>query len=164
MGNVGGVACDGIVAVVFDAELFQTLDKRVGGSLSGILRDHDAADKEPKRLEGVHQTQAVVIISDAEVAANLVFLYVIGIDCNDDLHIVLELLKHADLAVGLKAGQHAGGMKIIEQLTAELKVQFAAELGDALADMLGLHCQILVIIKSNFCHRRKHLFFRKFRK
>ena len=164
MGNVGGVACDGIVAVVFDAELFQTLDKRVGGSLSGILRDHDAADKEPKRLEGVHQTQAVVIISDAEVAADLVFLYVIGIDCNDDLHIVLELLKHADLAVGLKAGQHAGGMKIIEQLTAELKVQFAAELGDALADMLGLHCQILVIIKSNFCHRRKHLFFRKFRK
>ena len=51
-----------------------------------------------------------------------------GIDGNDDLHIVLELLEHPDLAVRRKARQHPGGVVIIEQLAAEFQIQLAAEL------------------------------------
>ena len=39
-------------------------------------------------------------------------------------------------------------MVIIKKLAAEFKIQFAAELGNSLFYMSGLHIQILVIIKA----------------
>ena len=36
------------------------------------------------------------------------------------------------------SGQHPAGVEVVKQLAAELQVQLAAELGDALLDVLGL--------------------------
>ena len=69
---------------------------------------------------------------------------------DDDLKYSM-LLKHADLAVGLEAGQHARGVKVVEEL--------AAELADALADMRGLHGKVFVVIKTDLSHRKKHPIF-----
>ncbi len=49
-----------------------------------------------------------------------------------------SLGQHADLAVRLEAGQHPAGVEVVKELAAELQVQLAAELVDALLDVLGL--------------------------
>ena len=139
VGNIRGIARDGVVTVVLHAERIEALQKGIGGGLAGILRDHDAADIQPQRAESVHQTQAVVVVADTEVTAQLVLFNVVRADRDHDLHIVAQLLEHADLAVGLKTGQHTRGMKVVKELAAELQIQFPAEERDALANMLRLH-------------------------
>ena len=157
VGNVGGVAGDGVVAVVAHAQRVEALNEGVRRALSGVLRDAHAADIQPQRTERVDQAQAVVIVGDAEVAAHLVLLNVVRADHDDDLRIVAQLLEHADLAVGLEAGQHARSVKIVKQLAAEFKIQLAAELADALADVRGLHGEVFIVVKTNRSHRKKHL-------
>ncbi len=156
MGDVGGVARNGVVQVVAHAQRVETLDKGVRRVLPRVLRDAHAADVQSQRAERVDQAQAVVIVGDAKVAAHLVFFNVAGVDGDDDLHIVAQLLEHADLAVGLEAGQHARGVIIVEQLAAEFQIKLAAELADALADVRGLHGKVLVVVKADFSHRKIH--------
>ena len=48
-------------------------------------------------------------------------------------------------------------MKIVKQLAAEFKVQLAAELADALADVRGLHGKVFIVVKTDRSHRKKHL-------
>ena len=159
VGDVGGIARDGVVAVVANAKRVETLDEGIRCVLPRVLRDAHAADIKPQRAERVNQAQAVVIIGDTEVAAHLVLFNVVRVDRDDDLRVVAQLLKHADLAVGLEAGQHARGVKVVEELAAELQVQLAAELADALADMRGLHGKVFVVIKTDLSHRKKHPIF-----
>ena len=159
VGDVGGIARDGVVAVVANAKRVETLDEGIRRVLPRVLRDAYAADIKPQRAERVDQAQAVVIIGDAEVAAHLVLFNVVRVDRDDDLRVVAQLLKHADLAVGLEAGQHARSVKVVEELAAELQVQLAAELADALADVRGLHGKVFVVIKTDLSHRKKHPIF-----
>ena len=86
--------------------------------------------------ERVHKTKQVLVISDAQIAADFVFLDVRRIDRNNDLCLVLEFAKHCDLGVGLKTGEHAGRVIIIEKLSAEFQVELSAEFADSLSDML----------------------------
>ena len=95
------------MAVVLHAQRVEPLQEGVRSALTGVLRHHDAADVQPKRAEGIHQAQAVVVVADAEVAAQLVLFNVVRADRDHNLHIVAQLLEHPNLAVGLKAGQHA---------------------------------------------------------
>ena len=137
--DVVGVAGDGVVQVVRHAQGVQALDEGVGARLVGVLGYDDAADEEAQALENVHQAQDILIVSDAQVAAYLAFLDVVGVNRNDDLHIVAHAGEHADLGVGGEAGKNAGRMVVVEELSAELKVELSAELGDAFLDVLGLH-------------------------
>ena len=75
-----------------------------------------------------------------------------GVDGNDDLRLIAELEQHFHFAVRLKAGKHAGGMVIVEELAAEFQIELAAEGVHALEDPLRLQTQILFKIKSDFCH------------
>src|SRR5699024_4510713 len=65
----------------------------------------------------------------------------------------LQLLEHPDLAVRLEPRQHPGGVVIVEQLAAELQIQLAAELGDALFDLLGLGGEVFLIVKTDGRHK-----------
>ena len=94
------------------------------------------------------QSEHIFIVGNAEVGTHLVFLNVVRTDRDDDLRIVAQLLEHADLAVGLEAGQHPGGVVIIEQLAAEFQIQLAAELGQPLRDVLCLQTQVFVVVKA----------------
>ena len=57
--------------------------------LSAVLGDDDAADIQPDGAEGVDQAHDVHVIGDAEIAAALVELDMLGADGNDDLCLVL---------------------------------------------------------------------------
>ena len=69
--------------------------------------DHHAGGDETHGAEDIQQAQDVFVIGDAQIAAHLVLLDIVGVDGDDDLNVFGHLLQHTDLAVGLKAGQHA---------------------------------------------------------
>ena len=106
----------------------------------------------PEATVPVREKVIIEIPDDAQVAPDLVFLDVCGVNGNEDLHVVLQLLEHPDLAVRLESRQHPGGVVVGEQLAAELQIQLAAELGDALFDLLGLGGEVLLIVKTDGRH------------
>ena len=136
--NVVGVAGDGVVAVHLHPQGLQPLLECVGGGLPGVLGDHHAAHVQVHGPERVNEPEHVAVVGDAQVPPDLVLLNVAGVDGDDDFRLVLHLGQHADLAVRLEPGQHPAGVEVVKQLAAELQVQLAAELGDALLDVLGL--------------------------
>jgi hypothetical protein len=140
------------MVVDLDTERLKALAKGFGRGLLLIARQNDASNVKPEAAEGINQTQNVLIIGNAEVASDLVFLNIGGIDGDDDLCRILELNKHFDLTVGRKAGQDTRGVKIVKELAAELKIQLSAEGVDAFSDMLGLHTDIFVVIESDPAH------------
>ena len=148
LGNVVGVAGNGIVAVHPHAQALQPLLEQVGRLLAGILGDHHAAHIQVHAPEGVDQAQHIAVVGDAQVAPDLVLLNVGGIDDQNDLRLVLHLGQHADLAVRLKARQYPAGVEVVKQLAAKLQVQLAPELGNALLNVLGLHRKIFLVVKA----------------
>ena len=148
--HVGGVALDGIVAVAADAQGGEPLQKGVCGHLTVVSGENDAAHVQVHAAENVDQTQHVLLVGDPQIAAGLVLLNGHGVDGDDDLHVVLELLEHPDLAVRLKARQDAGGVIVVKEFAPELQIQLAAELLDPLADVLGLYLQVFVVVKTDF--------------
>ena len=147
MVQVGRIALNGIVAENAYALVFQpTL---VGlGCLPAKASDDHAAHIQPRLAEGVNQPQGFSIVADAQITAQLVGFDILRVDGDDHLGAVGHGLEHAQLAVGLEAGQHARSVVVVKQLAAEFQIQLAAELGDALAYAFGLHANIHVVVKS----------------
>ena len=148
--NVGGISLNHIVKIAADAELLEALAEVIRSRLSGILGDHDAADIEAAVLKGFFQTESVIVVGDAEIAANLVLLDGICTDDNDDFRLVLELLQHLKLDVRGEAGKNPGCVVVIEQLAAEFQIKLP-EMGHAFLDVRGLELQIALRIKTDFC-------------
>ena len=147
--DVRGVAVDEVVAPGAHAHRLEAALERLGVRLPREVRDADAADHEAARAERVHQAQRVLLVGDADVGAALGVLDVVRVDDDDGLDVIGEALEHADLGVGLKAGQHAARVVVVKELAAKLQVELAAELPYALADLLGLECDVLVVVKSD---------------
>ena len=147
--DVGGVAVDEVVAPHGHAHPLETALERLGVRLPGEVRDADAADHEAARAERVHEAQRILLVGDADVGAALGVLDVVRVDDDDRLDLVAQALEHADLGVGLKARQHAARVIVVKELAAELEVELAAELPDALADLLRLEGDVLVVVKSD---------------
>ena len=151
--DVGRVVRDDVVPVHADAERLEPALELFGRGLAAVVRDDDAADIQSAALERVNQAQGVVVIGDAEIAAALVALDIVGRDGDDDLRVVLHLHEHAHLAVGSKARQHARCVVVVKEFAAELQIQLAAELTDALADLFRLHPEVFVVVKADRLHR-----------
>ena len=149
MRNVGRIALDGIVVVHPHPQRFQPLLERIRHRLALIPGQHHRADIQPHRPETIQQTDHILIVGDAQISAQLVFFNIGGVDHNDHFHLFFQLQQHPQLAVRLESGQHTGRMIIVEQFSAKLQIQLAAELGNTVADVFRLHPQILVIIKAN---------------
>ena len=135
-----------------DAQTVQPLFKGLHLGGGGVLGHAHAAHIQPHLLKSVDEAQHVQIVGNAVVAAHLAADDILSTDDDDDLGLLLELQQHLQLGVRLKAGQHAGGVVIVEQLAAEFQIQLIVKLLDALADMLRLHRKIFVVVKSYF-HR-----------
>ena len=71
------------------------------------MGDHHAANVQADPTEGVNQAERILIIGDAQVAAALGTLNVIGGDSNDDLQLIFHLQQHFHLAVRLKTRKYA---------------------------------------------------------
>ena len=56
------------------------------------------------------------------------------------------------LLSGSKPGRTRRCVVVVEQLAAELKVQLAAEMRDALLDVRRLGCNVLFVVKTDFFH------------
>ena len=148
--NVGGISLNHIVKIAADAKLFEALAEVICSGLPGIFGDHDAADIEAAVLEGFLQTESVIVVGDAEIAANLVLFDGICTDDNNDFRLVLQLLQHLELDVRGKAGKNPGCVVVIEQLAAEFQIELP-EMGHAFLDVRGLELQIALRIKTDFC-------------
>ena len=150
--DVVGVAGNGIVAVGPHTQSAQPLEESVCRRLAFVLRDHHAAHIQVHTPEDIDEPQHILLIGDTQIPTDLVLLDIAGADGHYDLHVVLELLEHTDLAVRLKAGQHPGCVVVVKELAAEFQVQLAAELLDPFPDMGRLRLQIFLVIKSDFSH------------
>ena len=111
---------------------------------------HHRVYKQSALCECVAQAEHVFVVGDAEVGAHFVFFDVHGADNDDYLGIVLELCKHFQLAVGLKAGQHAAGVIVVEKFSTKFEVKFVSELAYSFFNVFGLYPQILVIVETVF--------------
>ena len=148
VGEVGGVVWYPVLEIYLDVHGLEALFELLCGLLAAAVGDGHAAHIEADGLEGVDEAQKVVVICDAEVAAALAALDIVGGDDDDDLRFVLHLQKHPHLAVRLKAGQYSRGVVVVEELAAELEIEFAAEAGYPFAYLLRLQAQIFVVVKA----------------
>ena len=155
--DVVRVSGDRVVQAAGDAELLEAVAVGVGGGLIGVLGEHYGADEEAAGTEHVDESQYVFVIRDAEIAAGLAFFDMVGVDGDDDFHIVHQTFQHAELGVRLKAGQHARGVVVVEELASEFQIEFAAELRDALSDVGGLQLDVFFVVES-LAHRGRHPF------
>ena len=152
IGDVRGIALDGAVDVVFHAAHRQLFGEAVGCRLAGVLRDDHAVHADAHVRDVVDETQHLHIIADAEVRAHFCLFNVSRRDGEDDLGLFAHLVQQANLAVGVEPRQHPGRVVIIKKLAAELQVQLAAKLSNALPDMLRLHLQIFIVVKRLVNH------------
>ena len=133
-----------------DAQCVQPLFKGFHFGGGGVHGQADAAHEQATLLKGVDEAQNIEVVGDAVVAAHLVADDVLRADDDDDLGLILQLQQHLQLRVRLETGQHAGGVVVIEQLSAEFQIQLVVELRDPLADVLRLHLKVFVVVKSFF--------------
>jgi len=70
-------------------------------------RDHDAQDADAPVAQVVDQLQGVGVVGDAEIGADLLSLDVAREDAEQQVHLVLEVLKEPQLDVGVIARKHA---------------------------------------------------------
>ena len=148
VGDGGGVARNGKMPEAADAQGSQPLVKGLCRRLPGIAGEDHAAHIQAHGAEGIDEPQHVLVVGDTQIAAYFVLFDVRRVDRDDDLHILLQGAEHTDLAVWLKTRKHTGGMIVVKELAAEFQIELAAELGDALADLMGLDCQIGLIVKT----------------
>ena len=146
--DVVRIALDRIVQLGGNTERVQAITEHVGSRLAGILGDDHSRDGKTVAAEQVNQTQHVLVIGNAEVATGLVLLDVVRVNRDDDLDVVGDALKHAELAIRLKTRQHAARVIVIKQFAAKLQIQFAAKLRDALLNMSGLQLDILRVVET----------------
>ena len=125
--DLGGVALGEAVGVDPDAAALQLVLEDLGGELVGEAGDDHGAQGDAPGGQVVDQLQGVGVVGDAEVGAHFFALDVAGIDAEDDVGLVLQLLQQAHLDVGVEAGQDAGGVVVVEQLAAELQVELVVE-------------------------------------
>ena len=122
--------------VALDTELIELFAQRVNLRFTLIAGDNDTGDGNRDLRELAKKAKHVLPIGAANVGANLARGNVAGGHGDNDLAVVRDGLKGADFYIRLKAGEHAAGMVIVEQLAAELQVELAAEHPDALLDVL----------------------------
>ncbi len=100
--------------------------------------------------ELIPKPQNIHVIGNSQIAPDLIFFDIGGVNNDNDFCIVGKLHQHAQLGIGRKAGKHAGSMVIVKKLSAELQIKLVAELVDAFLDVLGLHFQIFFVVKTGF--------------
>ena len=132
------------------AHALETVTELVGGVLSVVVGDDHRAYHEVAALELLPQAEHVFVVRDAQISSDLVFLDVLCADDDDYLDLLAQLGEHAQLRVGLEAGQDARGMVVVEELATEFHVKLAVELRDALADVFRLYPQVLVVVETYF--------------
>ena len=120
-------------------------------------RDHHPEDADAPVAQVVDELEGVGIVGDAEIRADLLSLDVAREDAEQQIHLVLEVLKEPELDVGVVAGQHAGRVVIEEELPAELEVEAVVGLPDPLQDLRRLLLDVLLVVEPHLSRHRPPL-------
>ena len=135
-----------------DSEPLEPLTECGSAGLAVVMRNHHGAHHEPDVLELCTEPQDILVVCNPEIAAHLVLLDVKRTDHLHDFRTVAQLHEHPQLAVRQKAREHTRRMIVVEQLPAELHVEFVAELCDTFLDLFRLNPEIFLVVKALF-HR-----------
>ena len=146
--NVVGIALDRIVQEYLDTKALKLFLERLNAGLAAVLSDAYAADVKSDAAEGVDETEHVGVVGDADIAADLIVLDMLGIDNDNNLGHFLELKEHLQLAVRLESGKNAGSVEIVKKLAAEFKIKLTAEVGNTLTYLRRLLFDISRVVKT----------------
>ena len=80
------IAVNGVVNVAFYSHALQSVAELVGGPLAVVVSDDNRAHHELSVHKLVAQAQHILVVGNAKVGANLVFLYVVGTHHNHYLY------------------------------------------------------------------------------
>ena len=120
--------------------------------LTVVLCYDNTADIKSDTAKHIDKAENLHIVCYAEVASALARLERTCTDSYDDFRLILQLEQHLQLAVGFKAREHAGGVRIVKKLAAEFKIELTAELRNALLYLFRLHFYVFCIVKACFFH------------
>ena len=149
-GHVCGVAGDRPVADRPQAQALEPIAEPVAGLVRIVqLRDDDVLHEEAAGAEGVDEPQDLVLVRDPQVRSHLVPAQIAGVDGDDDLQLVAQLLEHRDLRVRGEPGQHARGVQVVEELPAHLQVESAADLPLPGADAVRLEGDVALAVEAD---------------
>ena len=122
------------------------------------MGDDHAAHEQPDAPEGVDQPQQIQVVGNAQIPPDLVLFDVPRVDDHNDLRLFLHGEEHLHLAVRLKAGEHPGGVVVVEELAPEFQIELASELTDPFPDMGRLGLQVLCVVKADLVfHGSEHI-------
>ena len=156
--SVGGVAGDAVVMVHPNSQRLQSRLEGPGNGLPVKPGQYHAGNIEPEAPEHVNQPDHVPVVGNSQIPPDFVLFYVVGIDDNHHLHLILQLQQHPEFAVRLEARQHPGRVVVIIELAAEFQIQLSSKSGNPLPDVFRLHLQVMVIVKSLTNHFFQPLF------
>ena len=147
--HVGGVALRELVGVDRDAPALELVPELHRRGLVLEAGDDHRADVEPPLPQVVDELEGVGVVGDTEVGAHLLAFDVPGVNAQDDVDLVLQLLEEAHLDVGIVARQDPRRVVVVEELAAELQEELVAELPDALEDRGGLLRKVLLVVEPD---------------
>ena len=112
------------------------------------MGNYNAAHIKALVRKSLNKAENIHIISNAEVRTYFVLLNISGADGDHNLGLVGQLQQHAEFTVGRKAGQNPGSVKIIKEFSAKFQIKLISELINTFPDVIRLHLQIFVIVKT----------------
>gem|GEM_PF-3800469 len=147
--DVGRIAAGVAVRVDPDAPALELAPEDFGRGLVVEAGDDDAADGQAVFGEVVDKLQGVDVVGDAEIRPDLFPLDVAGIDAQEDVRPVTELLEQAHLDIGIEPGQNPGGVHVKENLAAEFQIQLVFEAADSIENRRFLFGQVFFVVESD---------------
>ena len=151
-GDVVRIALNDAVVIHLNAHALKALAVSIGAGLTVVVRDHNRIHHETTAHKLIAEAQHIHIVSDAQVAAYLVFLNVDRADDDDNFRNINQLRQHSQFAVGLETGQHTAGVEVVEEFSAKFEIQFVAEFRDAILDVFRLDFKVFFVVESVFCN------------
>ena len=94
-GHIGGVAGNGVMEIDLQSQMLQLGFELIRRRLAAIAGDDHTAHIKPDAPESIDQAKCIGIISDTQIAPDLVFLDVGSVDGHNHLGLIRQALKHA---------------------------------------------------------------------
>ena len=132
-----------------DAAAFEARLEDARRGLPVEARDDDGTDQQAPGAQVVDELHGIDVVGHAEIGAHLLALDGAGVDTDDDLGLVAELLEETDLDVGIVAGQDASRVEVERDLAAELQIEPALDLADPFDDGARLLVEVLVVVEAD---------------
>ena len=136
--HFGGIPLRLVVYVRFQPVVVKFVDEFIGGGLAEVLGDDHAVHVQAEGTQLIDLAQNVGTVGNTEIGADFIAFQVRRADDEDNFRLLLERAQNFALRVADEPGEHAAGVHIVEQLSAEFEVQLIVELFDSLQNLFAL--------------------------